>query len=205
MARGRKQELDVAPLKSARRQDHFNLSRHGGPRHASGAVTASTSPRPFRGSINQHVLFLTDTITLEPIAVHNNCGIIVVWILLWEIKMRLFVGFLVLVALMGLASGFSPVETTAMKKLAPEHRPLAAPLYAKFSKAQRKKLGMDEFDDEYDLGMALDNNTDPLITKIIAGSFIVSMLAALIFGIVIPATADYGEGVCNTLLTAGRC
>ena len=119
---------------------------------------------------------------------------------------------LVFVALMGPACGFSPVGTSSATHAPTGQRslqspPLAtAPLYAKrFSKAQRKKLGMDELDDEYDLGMALDNNTDPLITKIVAGSLIVSVLAALVFGIVIPATSDYGEGVCNPLLTAGRC
>jgi hypothetical protein len=30
-------------------------------------------------------------------------------------------------------------------------------------------------------------------------------MSLLIYGIVIPATTDYGEGVCNTLLTGGRC
>jgi hypothetical protein len=34
---------------------------------------------------------------------------------------------------------------------------------------RRKKLGIADNEDEYDLEMALDNNTDPIITKIIAG------------------------------------
>jgi hypothetical protein len=119
---------------------------------------------------------------------------------------------------------------------------------------RRKKLGIADNEDEYDLEMALDNNTDPIITKIIAGryvlqcivshckadipventvsylagflsllytyltffvffsilvlryqSLIISILTLLVFGIVIPATTDYGEGVCNPLLTGGRC
>lgn len=50
-----------------------------------------------------------------------------------------------------------------------------------------------------------DNNTDPLISKIIAGSFILVMIALLTVGLIIPLTTDYGEGVCNPVLTAGRC
>ena len=34
---------------------------------------------------------------------------------------------------------------------------------------RRKKLGIADDEDEYDLEMALDNNTDPFITKVIAG------------------------------------
>ena len=75
----------------------------------------------------------------------------------------------------------------------------------KMTSARRKKLGIADDEDEYDLGMALDNNTDPFITKVIAGSFILAMIAALVAGIIIPATTDYGEGVCNPILTGGRC
>lgn len=75
----------------------------------------------------------------------------------------------------------------------------------KMNVARRKQLGVNDDEEEYDLEMALDNSTDPLITKIIAGSLIVSILALLVFGLVIPATTDYGEGVCNPLLTGGRC
>jgi hypothetical protein len=70
---------------------------------------------------------------------------------------------------------------------------------------RRKQLGIPDGDDEYDLGMALRNNTDDTISKIIAGSLIVAILALLVAGIVIPATTDFGEGVCQPLLTGGRC
>jgi hypothetical protein len=79
------------------------------------------------------------------------------------------------------------------------------PRINKMTNERRKKLGVNDDEDEYDLDMALNNNTDPIITKIIAGSLIVSIMALLIYGIVIPATTDYGEGVCNPLLTGGRC
>lgn len=75
---------------------------------------------------------------------------------------------------------------------------------ARISKERRKELGIGDDEDEYDLGKALDTNTDPLITKIIAGSLIVAILGLLIAGVIIPATTDY-EGACNPLLTAGRC
>ena len=65
--------------------------------------------------------------------------------------------------------------------------------------------GKDDDEDEYDLYFALDQNTDPLITKLIAGSLIVALLALLVVGVVIPSTTDYGEGVCNPILTGGRC
>jgi hypothetical protein len=74
----------------------------------------------------------------------------------------------------------------------------------KMNVARRKKLGVNDDEEEYDLEMALDNSTDPFITKVIAGSLILSILTLLIFGIVIPATTDYG-GACNPLLTGGRC
>jgi hypothetical protein len=70
---------------------------------------------------------------------------------------------------------------------------------------RRKQLGLGDEDEEYDLDMALENNTDPFITKIIVGSFIIAMVALLIVGVVIPSTTDYGEGVCNPIVTAGRC
>ena len=74
----------------------------------------------------------------------------------------------------------------------------------KMNVARRKKLGVNDDEEEYDLEMALDNSTDPFITKVIAGSLILSILTLLIFGIVIPATTDYGNA-CNPLLTGGRC
>ena len=75
----------------------------------------------------------------------------------------------------------------------------------KISDKRRQQLGIMDNEDEYDLGMALRNNTDDTISKIIAGSLIVTMIALLVAGIVIPATTDYGDGVCNPMLTAGRC
>ena len=83
--------------------------------------------------------------------------------------------------------------------------PSAVVLHAKISEKRRKELGIADDEDEYDLGMALDTNTDPLISKIIAGSLIVVILGLLIVGVVIPLTTDYGEGVCNPILTQGRC
>ena len=78
-------------------------------------------------------------------------------------------------------------------------------LYQKISKDRRKQLGIQDDEDEYDLEFALDNNTDPLISKIIAGSLILTMIALLTAGVIIPYTTDYGEGVCNPILTGGRC
>jgi hypothetical protein len=75
----------------------------------------------------------------------------------------------------------------------------------KMNVARRKKLGVNDDEEEYDLNMALENSTDPFISKLIAGSLIVSIMSLLIYAIVIPATTDYGEGVCNALLTGGRC
>lgn len=73
------------------------------------------------------------------------------------------------------------------------------------SGSRRQQLGIADNEDEYDLGVALANNTDPFITKVIAGSFILVVIALLVAGIIIPATTDYGEGVCRPLLTGGRC
>jgi hypothetical protein len=79
-------------------------------------------------------------------------------------------------------------------------------LYAKrITDKRRKQLGIADDEDEYDLDFALDRNTDPFITKVIAGSLILSIATLLVYAIVIPATTDYGEGVCNALLTGGRC
>jgi hypothetical protein len=76
-------------------------------------------------------------------------------------------------------------------------------LFEKLSDKRRKQLGIED-EDEYDLGMALDANTDPLISKIIAGSLIVVVIGLLVAGIVIPALTGV-EGECNPILTQGRC
>jgi hypothetical protein len=78
-------------------------------------------------------------------------------------------------------------------------------LHAKLSDKRRKELGVADEYDEYDLDVALENNTDPIITKIIAGSLIVTILALLVVGVILPVTADYGDSACNPLLTGGRC
>ncbi|KAL7581004.1 hypothetical protein ACA910_005813 [Epithemia clementina (nom. ined.)] len=76
---------------------------------------------------------------------------------------------------------------------------------SRFSEKRRKQLGIGDDDEEYDLSMALDANTDPAISKIVAGSLILTLLALIVYGLLIPLTTDYGEGVCNPLLTQGRC
>ncbi|GMH68823.1 hypothetical protein TrRE_jg711 [Triparma retinervis] len=48
---------------------------------------------------------------------------------------------------------------------------------------------MNDDDFEYDLDQALNNNTDPFITKVIAGSLIVVILGLLVVGVIIPLTA----------------
>jgi len=77
-------------------------------------------------------------------------------------------------------------------------------LNERLSKKRREQLGVGMEEDEYDLGVALNNNTDPLITKIIAGSLILVIMSLLVVAIVIPNMTDYG-GACNPMLTAGRC
>mmetsp|Transcript_17652 Transcript_17652/g.17086 ORF Transcript_17652/g.17086 Transcript_17652/m.17086 type:complete len:156 (-) Transcript_17652:11-478(-) len=74
-----------------------------------------------------------------------------------------------------------------------------------FTNERREKLGLDDQDDEYDLDVALNQNTDPLITKLIAGSLILVVMALLVAGIVVPSITDYGEGVCSPIQNGGRC
>ena len=50
------------------------------------------------------------------------------------------------------------------------------------NKKRREELGMEDDDFEYDLDQALNNNTDPFITKVIAGSLILVILALLVVG-----------------------
>lgn len=70
---------------------------------------------------------------------------------------------------------------------------------------RKKQLGVQGDEDEYDLDVALEANTDPLITKIIAGAAILSILSLLVVGVVIPSLSDYGEGVCIPIQNGGRC
>jgi hypothetical protein len=77
--------------------------------------------------------------------------------------------------------------------------------FDRFTKNRRQELGLPDDADEYDLDEALRNNTDPFISKVIAGSFILTMIILLVVAIVLPSLTDYGEGVCNPLLTGGRC
>eukprot|EP00970_Alexandrium_tamarense_P017679 scaffold10626_cov108-Alexandrium_tamarense.AAC.2 len=70
---------------------------------------------------------------------------------------------------------------------------------------RRQQLGISDEEDEYDLDVALNANTDAGITKIIAGSFILVMIALLVVGLVIPSLTDYGEGVCSPIQSGGRC
>eukprot|EP00584_Thalassiosira_punctigera_P002107 CAMPEP_0172530842 /NCGR_PEP_ID=MMETSP1067-20121228/4464_1 /TAXON_ID=265564 ORGANISM="Thalassiosira punctigera, Strain Tpunct2005C2" /NCGR_SAMPLE_ID=MMETSP1067 /ASSEMBLY_ACC=CAM_ASM_000444 /LENGTH=133 /DNA_ID=CAMNT_0013315135 /DNA_START=20 /DNA_END=421 /DNA_ORIENTATION=- len=72
-------------------------------------------------------------------------------------------------------------------------------------KKRRDQLGLSDDDDEYDLGVALSTNTDDGISKIVAGSFILVMIALLVVGLVIPSITDYGEGVCSPIQNGGRC
>jgi hypothetical protein len=70
---------------------------------------------------------------------------------------------------------------------------------------RQNQLGISDEEDEYDLDVALSANTDSAITKIIAGSFILVMIALLVVGLVIPSITDYGEGVCSPIQNGGRC
>lgn len=95
--------------------------------------------------------------------------------------------------------------SSATRSLDASNQISSTQLFERISDKRRKQLGIGEGEDEYDLGKALENNTDPLISKIIAGSFILVMITLLVVGVIVPYTADYGEGVCNPILTAGRC
>lgn len=79
------------------------------------------------------------------------------------------------------------------------------PTSNKITSKRRNQLGIADDEDEYDLERALENNTDPFISKLVAGSLIVVILGLLIVGVVIPSLTDYGEGVCSPIQNAGRC
>lgn len=95
------------------------------------------------------------------------------------------------------------IDTTTFPTVS--RRISSSALYIKLSEKRKKELGVGDDEDEYDLGKALDTNTDPLITKIIAGSLILAIIGLLVVAVIIPLTTDYGDGVCNPILTAGRC
>ena len=75
----------------------------------------------------------------------------------------------------------------------------------KMTSERRQKLGISEDEDEYDLYKALENNTDPFITKVIAGSLIIAIVGLLIVGVIVPSLTDYGDGVCSPIQSGGRC
>ena len=78
-------------------------------------------------------------------------------------------------------------------------------LLARLSDKRKKELGVADDEDEYDLSQALNANTDPLITKLIAGSLIVVILGLLTVAVIIPLTSETVDGLCNPILNAGRC
>jgi hypothetical protein len=132
--------------------------------------------------------------------------------MMYPFNLLVVAGFVLLVNLPQ-TSAFSPIHSVTTKNsfcttiLDAQPRKIKdndVPI-RKMTEARRKKLGIADDEDEYDLDFALENNTDPFITKVISGSLIVAILGLLIAGVVIPATTDYGEGVCNTILTGGRC
>lgn len=98
-----------------------------------------------------------------------------------------------------------PCQSTRSVTKAVPSRDSRTLLEERLSKSRREQLGVADDEDEYDLGAALNANTDPLISKIIAGSFIVVMIGLLVLGVVVPSLTDYGEGVCNPIQNAGRC
>lgn len=123
---------------------------------------------------------------------------------------------LILAFSLSLSWGFTPTHTKitsltrpsteeATPSLVSSGRRSTTKLYKKISQERRKQLGILDTEDEYDLDFALNNNTDDTISKIVAGSLIVVIIALLTAGVIIPYTTDYGEGVCNPILNQGRC
>ena len=78
-------------------------------------------------------------------------------------------------------------------------------LSARLSDKRKKELGVADDEDEYDLSQALNANTDPLISKLIAGSLILVILGLLTVAVIIPLTSETVDGLCNPILNAGRC
>ena len=93
---------------------------------------------------------------------------------------------------------------TTVGRFARKGQPAATPTNKMTSK-RRNQLGIADDEDEYDLEKALENNTDPFISKLVAGSLIVVLLGLLIVGVLVPSLTDYGEGVCSPIQNAGRC
>jgi hypothetical protein len=75
----------------------------------------------------------------------------------------------------------------------------------KITSQRWNQLGIADDEDEYDLDKALENNTDPFISKLVDGSLIVVLLGLLIVGVVIPSLTYYGEGVCSPIQNGRRC
>lgn len=116
-----------------------------------------------------------------------------------------FLVSILLVTVASIAAFSIPQPSVAVSTKTPRTAAFLTICHARLSDQRKKDLGVGDDEDEYDLGVALENSTDPLISKIIAGSFILVVIALLVVGVVIPSLTDYGEGVCNPLLTGGRC
>lgn len=101
-------------------------------------------------------------------------------------------------------NGFAPSIRLHQSKVL-RSRAQAVTLRMAIDQKRRNQLGISDDEDEYDLDEALRVNTDDTISKIIAGSFIVAMVALLYFGLIQPSLTDYGEGVCSPIQNGGRC
>jgi hypothetical protein len=123
------------------------------------------------------------------------------------------IGALLLLFAVAAASGFSVSST---QQYGVSHRSTvlstsnnkcleSSTLMARLSDKRKKELGVADDEDEYDLSLALSANTDPLITKLIAGSLILVILGLLIVAVIIPLTSEPVLGLCNPILNAGRC
>eukprot|EP00579_Thalassiosira_antarctica_P000177 CAMPEP_0201866522 /NCGR_PEP_ID=MMETSP0902-20130614/1082_1 /ASSEMBLY_ACC=CAM_ASM_000551 /TAXON_ID=420261 /ORGANISM="Thalassiosira antarctica, Strain CCMP982" /LENGTH=127 /DNA_ID=CAMNT_0048391511 /DNA_START=16 /DNA_END=399 /DNA_ORIENTATION=+ len=122
---------------------------------------------------------------------------------------------LFLLPFLPLIHAFAPYQGTHIPKAIHSHQHDLLPstssptssscLHLRIDNKRRKELGISDDEEEYDLDVALSNNTDPLITKIIAGSFILVVLALLVVGLVIPSITDFGDGVCSPIQNGGRC
>jgi hypothetical protein len=117
-------------------------------------------------------------------------------------------GIMLLLSFIAASRGFMMQRGSkglSFSKARQAREPTASCLFGKLTKERREILGVGDDEDEYDLYKALENNTDPFISKLIAGSFIIVMIALLTAGVIVPSLADYGEGVCNPIVTQGRC